>query len=89
MTHHTARPVPARRLFSGFDADFGPYNCHPMDPRYDGPVMCCDCMGERVNSDGEPCECCCGSGMLTEDGTPYEPAEQNDYADWRGEPIND
>lgn len=35
MSHHHARPVPAKRLFASLDSDYGPATDHEHDPRND------------------------------------------------------
>lgn len=72
---HTHRPIPARRLFSNyraprigsFDADYGPYTGDDRDPRWDGPAMCCDCMGTKYDEHGDKCPHCNGVGTIPED----------------------
>lgn len=35
MSHHSHRPVPARRIFAALDSDYGPYRGEEGDPRND------------------------------------------------------
>lgn len=63
---------------AAYDADYGPYLGHPLDPRSeDGPTPCEDCRGTGKTidtSDGEPVEVECGTcrGMkhIDEAGVP-------------------
>jgi DnaJ-class molecular chaperone len=51
-----------------YDTDLGAYTGHPMDPRYDGPSECPECMGTRYGPTGEKCEFCAGTGHYWGDG---------------------
>jgi hypothetical protein len=70
---HAQRHASPKRMYveprrGSFDADYGPYTGHPMDPRYAGPLECPECGGCKRNPDGDPCEWCGGTGHYFGDG---------------------
>lgn len=61
-----------------------------MAPPEDGPSECPECEGVgQYPGEDEPCITCCGTGLIDEDGNPFDPnaAEEaaGEYADMKRE----